>query len=620
MPDPPIATQLALGLDAPAALDARLDALRALIPGAFVEGELSPERLLRALGVPAAPDAPPERYAFTWAGRADAFAALRQPPAGALHPARAESVAFDTAENLVIEGDNLEVLQHLRPAYAGRVSMIFIDPPYNTGHDFIYKDDFREPLGAYLAQTGQADAAGRLLRSDTETDGRHHSRWLSMMAPRLTLARELLAPDGALFVSIDDGELPHLRLLLDEVFGREHFVAQIAWQKRYTRSNNTGGFTSVIDHVLLYRRSEAFQPRLLPRTERDAAEFKNPDKDPRGLWKPTSFLNQVPPERRPNLAYPITNPKTGEVTHNTRKAWRTNREGYERLLSEGRLWWGRDGRRPIPQVKTYLSEIRQGLTPTNFWSHSYAGHTDTAHSELKALFGKKVFDTPKPTLLIRRMLEHATGPDALVMDFFAGSGATAEAVLEQNLADGGERRYILVQLPERLEGGPFETIADITRERVRRVVARVGEGADEAGRGFRAFRLEPALVPRWPVRPLSAEEVARELAQQVAGAAVQPGSGAEAEALAFEVGLRAGVPLSASVERVQLGAAAGLAVGGGALCVCLAEAMDADIAEAIAARRPALAVCLERAFGGDDGLRLRVRDRLREADVTLKTV
>jgi adenine-specific DNA-methyltransferase len=620
MPDRPSPDQLSLLLDAPAALAERRDALRRLVPGAFVEGELCPDRLLRAFGLPAPPAAVPERYAFTWSGRSDAFAALRASPTGALHPLRAESVAFDAAENLVIEGDNLEVLQLLAPAYAGRVSMIFIDPPYNTGHDFIYKDDFREPLAAYLAQTGQADAAGRLVRSDAETDGRHHSRWLSMMAPRLVLARELLAPDGALFVSIDDGELPHLRLLLDEVFGREHFVAQIAWQKRYTRSNNTDGFTSVIDHVLLYRRSEAFQPRLLPRTDRDAAEFKNPDDDPRGLWKPTSFLNQVPPERRPNLAYPITNPNTGQVTHPTRKAWRTNREGFDRLSAEGRLWWGRDGDRPIPQVKTYSSEIRQGLTPTNFWSHTYAGHTDTAHSELKALFGKKVFDTPKPTLLIRRMLEHATGPDALVMDFFAGSGATAEAVLEQNLADGGQRRFILVQLPEPVSEGGFGTIADITRERVRRVLARAGAVEGLGAGGFRAYRLERAMIPRWPLRPMDATTVQTEMARQVAGAVLERGSEAQAEALAFEVALRAGVPLSAPIERVRLGAHEGFAVGGASLCLCLADPMDDAATDALAALRPAVAVCLERAFAGDDGLRLRVRDRLREAGVTLRTV
>jgi adenine-specific DNA-methyltransferase len=616
MPDRPAADQLPLALDTPAALDARLAALRDLIPGAFVEGQLCPERLHRALGLPAPAAAPPERYAFTWSGRADAFATLRHPPAAALHPDRAASMAFDTSANLVIEGDNLEVLQLLAPAYAGRVSMIFIDPPYNTGHDFIYKDDFSEPLAAYLAQTGQADAAGRPLTSDADTDGRHHSRWLSMMAPRLALARELLAPDGALFVSIDDGELAHLRLLLDELFGREHFVAQIAWQKRYTRSNNTDGFTSVIDHVLLYRRSEAFEPRLLPRTDRDAAEFRNPDGDPRGPWKPTSFLNQVPPERRPNLAYPIINPTTGDTTLNTRKAWRTNREGFERLAREGRLWWGRDGRRPIPQVKTYLSEIRQGLTPTNFWSHAYAGHTDTAHTELKALFGKKVFDTPKPTLLIRRMLEHATGPDALVLDFFAGSGATAEAVLEQNLADGGSRRFILVQLPELVGRDGFDTIADITRARVRRVVERLGDALPVAARGFRAFKLSPPAIRPWPVVPMTAARASAELRAQVDPAAPR----GEAESVVFEVAARAGVPIGAPFSIVAVAAAEATLFADDALCVCLAEPMTDAIAAALAERRPAVAVCLERAFGGDDGLRLRVRDRLREAGVVLRTV
>ncbi|MCB9730227.1 MAG: site-specific DNA-methyltransferase [Deltaproteobacteria bacterium] len=613
-PSPP--AQIGLELERPAPLDARLEALRALVPGAFVEGELSAERLLRALGLPGDPSARGERYGFTWAGRAEAFATLRQPPQGALLPVPQQSLAFDTARNVIVEGENLEVLRLMRAAYAGQVSMIFIDPPYNTGHDFIYQDDFRDPVAAYLRQTGQADAQGRPLRSDVETDGRHHSRWLSMMAPRLSLARELLAPDGALFVTIDDGELAHLRLLLDEIFGREHFVAQIAWQKRYTRSNNTDGFTSVIDHVLLYRRSEAFAPRLLPRTERDATEFRNPDEDPRGPWKPTSFLNQVTPERRPNLAYPIENPLTGEVTHATRKAWRTNREGFERLQAEGRLWWGRDGRRPVPQVKTYLSEVRQGLTPTNFWSHGYAGHTDQAHGELKALFGKKVFDTPKPSLLIRRMLEHATGPDALVLDFFAGSGATAEAVLEQNRADGGRRRYVLVQLPEPVRQGRHDTIADITRERVRRVVERLGDDADPGARGFRAFRLGEAAIPRWRARPMDAETAAREIERQREGVPAE----VDALALCFELALACGLPLDAPCVEREVAGAQVFEVGDGALVVCVAERVDEAWAAAVAALGAPVAACLERAFGGDDALRLRVRARLAEAGVTLRTV
>ena len=607
--------QLKLALAQEPANQEQIDALRALFPGAFVEGELNAERLLAQVGYASPQD---ERYRFTWAGRSAAVESLRAPAAGALHPMLEDSEGFDHAHHVIIEGDNLEVLKLLQPAYAGRIKLITIDPPYNTGHDFIYPDNFSDSLGTYLRQTGQVDNEGKRLSSSTEVDGRHHSRWLSMMYPRLVLARQLLRPDGAIFVAIDDHEAHHLRLLMNEVFGEENFVASITWQKRYTRSNNTDRFTSVCDRILLFQRSDAFAANLQPRTERDVVDFKNPDDDPRGPWKPTSFLNQVPPERRPNLAYPIKNPNTGLVTHPDRKAWRTNKAGFERLLSEGRLWWGKDGTRPIPQVKTYLSEVRQGLTPINFWSHQYAGHTDLAHTELKELFGRKVFDTPKPSLLIRRILEHATGPQDLVLDFFAGSGSTGQAVIELNRDDGGRRRCILVQLPELLTEGKYDTIAAITRDRVRRVAERLkgNAGLPPGQRAFRAFKLAPSVLPAWPeCPPVDDEALEVLLKEQVEGIA----EGTPPGALLFEVIARAGVRLDSPVTVVENEGVEAFDVGEGRLVVCLAPQLDKAALDRLLARRPERLVLLESSFV-DDAFRLRAVQRAEKMSVELRTI
>ncbi len=316
-----------------------------------------------------------------WPGKRAAADAAHAPSVKTLQPERDASVCFDATRNLFIEGDNLDALKLLRASYAGQVKLIYIDPPYNTGHEYVYNDDF----------------------------GRRHAEWLSMMYPRLTLARELLAADGAIFVSIGSTEHARLVQLLCEVMGEANFRADIVWQKRYTRSNNTRDFSTVVEHIVVFAKSAAFTVNLLPRTPEADARYANPDNDPRGPWKPASFLNPVPPAQRPNLCYPITNPSTGQVTWPTTHAWRRSSAEYERLAADGLLYWGADGSSPVPSVKMFLSEVR-GLTPTDFWGHEYAGHTDEGTRDLAALIGGKVFNNPKPVKLMRRVLEHAADP------------------------------------------------------------------------------------------------------------------------------------------------------------------------------------------------------------------
>ncbi|MBM2576389.1 site-specific DNA-methyltransferase [Jannaschia sp. Os4] len=366
----------------------------------------------------------------------------------------------DLDGNLIVQGDNLHALKALLPRYAGKVDCIFIDPPYNTGNEgWAYNDNVNAPM---IREWLEANPIGI-------EDGLRHDRWCAMMWPRLRLLHELLSEGGSIWITIDDHELHRLKLIMDEIFGHDAFVEQVSWQKRYTRSNNTNDFTSVVDYIVIYQKSPDFQVNLTRRDDTTDGRYGNPDNDHRGPWKATPFLNQVSPEKRPNLCYPITNPHTGETTNPTKKAWRNDQETYNRLLAEDRFWWGADRRKPIPDIKSFLNEVKDGMAPINLWSHEFAGNTDAANNEIKAIFGEKVFDTPKPVKLIERVLEHAISHDGIVLDSFAGSGTTAHAVLEANKRDSGNRRFILVEM---------EDYADrLTAERVRRVI----EGYDFTG-------------------------------------------------------------------------------------------------------------------------------------------
>jgi adenine-specific DNA-methyltransferase len=357
--------------------------------------------------------------------------------------------------NLIIHGDNLHALKALLPLYAGKVDCIFIDPPYNTGNEgWSYNDNVNAPM---IKEWLSSNPIGI-------EDGLRHDKWCAMMWPRLRLLHELLSDDGSLWMTMDDNEVYRARAILDGIFGEQHFIAQIAWQKRYTRSNNTDKFTSVIDHLMAYRKGDGFRLRLTPRGEEADARYTNPDNDSRGPWKAIPFLNPASAEERPNLCYPLTNPNTGQTTvpSGKQKAWRNEEQVYKRLLLENRFWWGSDRSKRVPDIKRFLSEVKQGMAPINLWDHTFAGNTDDAGAELSQIFGDKPFETPKPTKLIERILEHATEDNSLVLDSFAGSGTVAHAVLNANKRDAGNRRFILVEM---------EDYADrLTAERVRRVI------------------------------------------------------------------------------------------------------------------------------------------------------
>ncbi|MFN6145258.1 MAG: site-specific DNA-methyltransferase, partial [Planctomycetota bacterium] len=493
------------------AAEKRAELLRLFPECATEGGKVDFERLKAALGEQI--DAGKERYGLTWPGKAACFQTIQRPSLATLRPKPGESVDFDTTQNVIIEGDNLEVLKLLQKSYLGKVKMIYIDPPYNTGNDFIYPDNYTESLKTYLEYTGQVDGEGRKFSTNTEADGRFHSKWLNMMYPRLYLARNLLREDGVIFISIDDHEVENLRRLCGEVVGEEGFLGCITWQKKYAPANDTIDFSATHDYVAVYARSRKvgdlgeFLATLNrePRTEAMNDAYSNPDGDPRGVWKAGDYTCNKTAEERPNLYYPIIHPKTKqEIWPKKTAVWRYSKEAHARHVAEGRVWWGANGDNRVPAFKRLLTEVG-GVVAQTVWLWKDVGHTDEARKGLASLLsdgGDSVFDTPKPVSLIAKMLALATSKENdIILDFFAGSGTTAHAVLEQNKKDGGNRKFLLVQLPEPTGRTDYPTIADITKERVRRVIKNLND-ADKGqlrsandpkpDRGFRVFQLAPS--------------------------------------------------------------------------------------------------------------------------------
>ncbi len=479
------------------------------LPPAVREGRVDWDTLRAMLGEKA--DERGESYRLTWAGKRNAIGLLQAPSRATLVPAPAESQEWGTTSNVFIEGDNLEALKLLYRSYFGRVKMIYIDPPYNTGQDFIYPDDYADPLEPYLRLTGQKDDAGNLLTTNPETDGRYHSRWLSMMYPRLVVARQLLRDDGVIFVSIDDHEVHDLRLVMNEVFGEENYYTTIAWQRRDTPAADARGFSVTHEYLLAYVRSPAFERLLLPRTEKQKAIYRNPDNDPRGPWTRGAL---TAPRHSDRDTYPIPNPQGRECRPPSGTSWRVSRETYAKLAAGGRIWWGKDGDADMPFVKRFLSEVQAGVVPVSWWDYRFAGSNRNATMELRDLFPDGLpFESPKPTQLVKRLLMIATCPDAIILDFFAGSCTTAQAVLELNREDGGKRQVLLVQVPEPVPANSearkagLATIAEIGKERIRRVIRRMTDAASgqqalpraaaPEDLGFRVFKLTPSPIRPW---------------------------------------------------------------------------------------------------------------------------
>ncbi len=442
-----------------------------------------------------------ERYQFNWPGKRDAIRKANAPTTMTLRPCKEESVDFDNTQNLYIEGDNLEVLKLLQNNYLGKVKMIYIDPPYNTGNDFVYNDNFKQDSETFLETSGMFDEDGNMtlqnFEKNSESNGRFHTDWLNMMYPRLKVARNLLSDDGVIFISIDDNEQENLKKICDEVFGQQNFVAELIWERAYSPKNDARFISNSHDYVLMYGRDiEKFTIGRLPRTEEANARYLNPDNDPRGVWKPSDMSVKT---YNADCDYPITTPSGRVVEPPAGRCWSLSKKAFLERLQDNRIYFGSDGN-SVPCIKRFLSELKfDGMAPTSILFYKEVGHSQEGAKEVVALFGDKgVFDGPKPVRLLRRLLTLANlKEDSIVVDFFSGSASTAHALLQQNAEKNTRCKFILVQLPELVsetkKDQGFSNICEIGKERIRRAGKKIKEESGEKAKnldiGFRVLKL-----------------------------------------------------------------------------------------------------------------------------------
>ncbi len=553
--------------------------LKSLFPEAFNENGIDFDVLKQLLGENV--DEKEERYGLNWHGKRQARQLALTPSRGTLRPCKDESVDWHNTKNLMIEGDNLEVLKLLQKSYAGKVKLIYIDPPYNTGKDFVYPDNFQDNMKNYLEITGQTEDGARL-STNTETSGRYHTDWLNMIYPRLKLARNLLKEDGVIFISIDDTEVDNLKKVCSEIFGEENFVANIVWQKKYSPQNDATYFSDMHDHILVYAKqrktskndSNGWNIDFLPRSDEQNAAYKNPDNDPRGVWKSVDL--SVKTYSKAN-DYSITTPSGRIVTPPASRCWQVSEKRFVELCKENKIWFGENGNN-VPSIKRFLTEVQDGVVPTTWWSYKECGHNQEAKQELKKLMeGESVFfDTPKPLRLLDRILHLATtnDKDCIILDFFAGSGTTAHATLNKNIADSGSRRYIAVQLPEKIDDEKYYTISELTKERLRRAGKKVREDNPEwkGDVGFRVFKLDTSNIRPW-------EATAETLSEQLDAYVSPILEGRSEEDLLTELMLKRGIDLSVNVEVRQFDGLTVSCVDGGKLFTCFAKQIPASSVE-----------------------------------------
>lgn len=515
-----------------------------------------------------------ERYELRWNGKNDAIRFAQTPSNGTLRPDKESSKNWDDTENLYIEGDNLEVLKLLQKSYFGQIKMIYIDPPYNTGKDFVYKDDFRDNVKNYLEQTGQATM------TNTESNGRYHTDWLNMMYPRLKIAKNLLSDDGVIFISIDDNEDGNLRKICDEIFGGDNFIAQVIWERAYAPVNLKKHFSESHDYVICYaKKINECICNGLPRGSESDNRYKNPDNDPRGAW--TSSDLSVGPAIEEKV-YEIITPSGKKIMPSNGRCWSLTKERYKEFLNDNRIWFGEDGNN-VPRIKRFLSEVKNTVTPMTIWKYTEVGHSQDAKQNLKKLFDNKdYFDYPKSIELIKRMITLYTDNDSIVLDFFSGSATTAHAVMQLNAEDGGNRKFIMVQLPEitpekseACKAG-YENICEIGKERIRRAGDMIinenkdKEGIEDLDIGFKVFKLDSSNIKEWDPDYENLEYSLFERQDIIK-------MGRTNEDLLYEIIIKMGIEPTVGIEEIKFGEKTIYNIGMGALLICLEDEITEDL-------------------------------------------
>ncbi len=603
---------------------ANKERLRAVFPECFSEGKLDIDKLLSLCGEYITDDF--EKYEFRWKGKSDCLRIAQRRSTATLRPCPSESVNFDTTQNLYIEGDNLEVLKLLQKSYFRKVKMIYIDPPYNTGNDFVYEDDFADPMRRYMEVTRQTT------KSNPETMGRYHTNWLNMMYPRLRLAANLLRDDGVIFISIDDNEVDNLKKLCNEVFGEENFVSQQIWEKKFAPQNDDKYITAVHDYILIYAKSkENWKPRLQERTGAALEKFKNPDNDERGVWTSGDLTSKT---KATGHSYVIVSPSGKEFYPPEGRQWAPSYETYLKLKQENRLWFGEKGDN-VPRQKQFLSEIQAGVVPTTLMPYAECGHNQEAKKELISLLPGigNAFETPKPSRLLRKLLGLVNFDfNDIILDFFSGSATTAHAVMQLNAEDGGNRRFIMVQLPEvcseksEAYNAGYKNICEIGKERIRRSGKKIlsadgGQVSLDGDKppldvGFKVFKLDTSNMKLWDDTPIEDGDVIT-LFDRIDGHidGLKPDRGNED--LLYEVLLKMGYPLTADIAALDVDGLTVSSIAGGEMLICLQEGVTAGHIEKMAALSPLKIVLAGRCLA-DSSAKANAFYLLKNREITLE--
>lgn len=618
----------------------RLETLRLLMPEVFDEGHIDWEKLKATLGENV--NFANERYVLNWAGKSEAFRVMQQPSTATLVPCREESVDFDNTQNVFIEGENMEVLKVLQRSYFRKVKMIYIDPPYNTGSDsFIYPDKFSESKEEYLRRVGDKNEEGYMtrdgmFRKNAKENGQYHSNWLNMMMPRLYLAKNLLREDGVIFISIDDNEVHNLRLLMNEIFGEENFVAQLIWERAYAPKNDAKYISNSHDYILMYSKQiENFKIGRLARTEEANSRYSNPDNDPRGVWKPSDLSVKT---YTPDNDYPITTPSGRIVEPPAGRCWSLSQNSFRERLQDNRIWFGAEGD-SVPCIKRFLTELKfEGMAPTSILFYKEVGHSQEGAKEVTKLLDAGAFDSPKPVRLLKRLLTLANlDKDSIIFDFFAGSGTTAHAVMQLNEEDKSNRKFICVQFPELCEEkseaykAGYKTIAEISKERIRRAGAKIRKEVEmEQAKlkeqlsfdeeqtvtmpdlGVKVFKLSDSNFKQWRDIKGSDKE---EWQQQILDFLDPVTENATIDNMVYELLLKSGKDLNSVIEQKE-----GYYLINGNELILMLESATQDMVNSVLAEHPDKVIALDRLFEGNDQLKTNTVLQMRDADIEFKTI
>ena len=583
-----------------------LDKLRSVFPECVSEGKLDIDKLLSLCGEYIDNDF--EKYKFEWKGKADCLRLAQKRSTGTLRPCPVESVDWDTTQNLYIEGDNLEVLKLLQTAYYRKVKMIYIDPPYNTGNDFVYADDFADPMARYKEVTQQTT------KSNPETMGRFHTNWLNMMYPRLRLAANLLRDDGVIFISIDDNEVTNLRKVCDEVFGEENFVGCGVWKRRTSSAMDQSKVSTDHEYLLIYHKGQ-FLP--FAGYKKDYKGYSNPDNDPRGPWVAGDLTVGMNADMRPNQYYDLVDPKTGKVYHPSyNRVWSYAPDSMQKLIEEDRIVFPEDTSQR-PMKKRFANELKSDANPFSTWMSEVGLNTEGTRAVYTLFDDKSLFNYAKPISLIKTIVSQVTGQDDIVLDFFSGSATTAHAVMQLNAEDGGNRRFILVQLPELCDEkseaykAGYKNICEIGKERIRRAGKKILEEHTQVTMeedkqpldvGFRVFKLDTSNLKTWDATPIEDEQL--DLLYRRMNSMIHRVKPERTDLdMIYEIMLKLGVPLTYSVTPFSINNKTVYGVGDDCLLlVCLAEDVQPEDVEQMTEYAPAKIIISRDSFADDTAM------------------